>query len=502
MYTLFSLLKRIWVRTGMPCKRTVYYIRHSLLGKRWPARKECSVLVIIPTAGVQTEMLQKCLDALYNTAQNVTIRPVIVVAPATPDTTKAVTDAVESRAQVLPLSAFNYPHSLNEGIAQRTNEDYVLLLNDDCFFTQEHSLQRLLSTLEKQQWACIGPWVRNEARDDGITLHSKRAKGAVPLTEPVPGMCVLWKSEWLSRIGEFDTQFGEGYGCDEADYSLRARNRGARWGRDDSVEVHHLHHATFGTDANITSPKHQHNLGLWREKYPGIDSWGKGVHWQPLPGIHVAVAGHNVSPWIERALQSIEASLDGYRWILTYADDASTDDSLQKVLQHRTSAQHTIVRSFPKARGAAEAKNRAIAMGRPFADAYPVLCLMDSDDVMLPARIQLLLPQMYDNQYSVVFGDYLCTNTLGESHVFSADASMQQSGIRLHPCSTLIHWSLVPSDGALFAPELSIKEDEQRWKEWYKEGVQMQPITGACVHHYIERFNSVMRGGAADTGSM
>lgn len=476
MYTLFSLLKRIWTHAG-------------------PSREHpASILVVIPTAGSDTVRLQKCLSALRRASNNVSVHPVVVVAPATKQSTNSVRKAIGAEATVLSLPTFNYPNSINYGIQQRTNEEYVLLLNDDCFFTQEHSLQQLISTLEANQWACIGPWVENEKRDDGIHLHATRGYGATPLTEPVPGMCVLWDSAWLQRVGEFDTQFGEGYGCDEADYTLRARNKGARWGRDDSVVVHHLHHATFGSDAHISSEKHQHNLALWRTKYPGIDSWGKGIHWQPLPGIHVAMAGHNVSPWIERALQSIETSLDGYRWILTYADDSSTDNSLQKVLKHQTSAQHKIVRSFPKARGAAEAKNRAIGMGRPFADEYPILCLMDSDDVMLPARIQLLLPYMHDHQCPVVFGDYLCTNALGETRTFPAQASIQETGVRLHPCSTLIDWSLVPKNDALFSADLQKREDEHCWREWYQQGIHMTPVPGAGVHHYIERFNSVMRG--------
>jgi hypothetical protein len=461
--------------------------------RREPAPHAGSILAVIPTAGRERDRLYRCLDALYAASQGVRINPVVVVCPTDPATVDAVRYTVGGRAAVVALPGpFNYPRSVNVGLAQRSLQDgYALLLNDDCFFSQPDALHRLVTTLRAERWACVGPWIRGREAPP----ESWRPDGPRRAAGPIVGTAVLWSFEWLDRTGPFDETFGIGWGQDECDQCLRALRLGAAWGQDGRVLAEHLYHATFG-DAAVApdGEPFRRNVAAWQAKYPGVHTWGGSRHWQPLPGVHVAVAGHNVAPWLKRALESVEQALDGFRWVMTYADDGSTDGSLEVALDHRSGADRYEARGFPKGAGPAEAKNRAVEMGRQWSAEYPVLCLMDADDEMTPARVRHLLWRMRDGEHAAVFGDYqiVARNSPHDGELGPATAA-RQAGCCIHPCSTLIHWSLVPKDGKLFDESLPIMEDADLWLRWHLRGIRMVPLPGAVVHRWRWRTGSVMR---------
>ena len=113
------------------------------------------MLAVVPTAGIDVERLSRCLDALQASSHGVEIRPVLVVCPATPEIVATVRRREGHRATVIALPPpFNYPRSINVGLAQREPEERcALLLNDDCRFTGPDDLHQLATTLTERRWA-------------------------------------------------------------------------------------------------------------------------------------------------------------------------------------------------------------------------------------------------------------------------------------------------------------------------------------------------------------
>ncbi|MCU7521612.1 MAG: glycosyltransferase [Ignavibacteria bacterium] len=459
-----------------------------------PSQQRGSILAIIPTTAKNKERLQRCLAALKNAANGVDLRIMLVVCPNTPEALQTARE-VDTNAAIISLDPpFNFCRSINTAISEmRADEGYALLLNDDCFFTGTQDLKKLLDTLTQNGWACVGPWLDNRIKTEP---DSNRTYQARRVNSPIPGTCVLWDRYWLKRVGQFDLAFGKGWGLDESDYSMRCLRLGGVWGRDESVLAIHEDHQSFGDHyANINSPAYHISLTAWREKYHMDATWGGDPWWNPLPGIHVAIAGNNVAPWIERCLDSVERAMAGYRWILTYADDASTDNSVELVKRHASSADHVGIMTFPKAANAGQAKNRAIFMGQLFRDRYPALMLMDADDVMGVDRVHHTLWRARDGGNLMVHGAFThIGNKIPPdlSPIVQPQMIDQQLQGWIHPCSTVIHASLIPQDGKLFDETVPICEDALLFLQWWLNGIRSQALPGPIIHEYHIRANSVM----------
>lgn len=447
------------------------------------------VLVLIPTAGKEPDRLRRCLDSLLAALKGRPSRVVVVLCPSTSDVLEATVATVRGDAEVAPYQGpFNYPRVINFGMRHRRREGYLLLLNDDAEFMPGGTVNDLIGTMRRERWGCIGPWLE-EGR-----LSYKYTGGVERLSEPVIGACALWDWDWLNRIGPFDERFGLGYGHDESDHTMRGRRLGMVWGRDERLVVKHQPHSTFGAErVAVKSEFYQRNVRLWQEKYPGISSWEGGPEWEPLPGVQVVIAGHNVEPWLKRCLSSVEGALDGFRWCLAYADDGSTDGSLDIACEHASGADLFRRQAFPKAANAAQAKNRALGLLKDARAEYPAICLMDADDVMRPERISHLLWRAVDGGHLCVHGTWQFRGTPKNQRI-EADRAQQREAF-MSPCTTLFHASLIPEDDHLFPEELPAWEDAATFLLWALNGIASEPFPGPVVHEYHVREGSVMTTG-------
>ena len=235
------------------------------------------ILVIIPTAGISRTMLRKCLRRLRRAAGRMELKTILVLCPYDPGRKQKVLTTMDTEDKLICLPPpFSFARSNNVALAELSDEEYVLFLNDDCFFRGRGDLLKLLKTMREENLACIGPWLEHWQCHDELPPES-RTDGTVYSPRPLIGACILWDAAWLKKTGFFDELFS-GYGMEEADLLLRTLRQGGRWARDDRICVDHIHHATVGKNVKAEEP-HVRNLGQWKKKYPGIHSWGEGEPW-------------------------------------------------------------------------------------------------------------------------------------------------------------------------------------------------------------------------------
>lgn len=459
--------------------------------RRAPAPDRGYIRVVIPTAGCDLEMLARCLGSLTRAGEGTAYQVEVIVCPATPAVLRGVRKLCRGE-QVTGLEGpFSYPRSINAGTLRATKKapGYVLLLNDDTEWVGSGGLGRLKATLREENWAAVGPWLR---QPDTARWERDRQDGPRRLNAPIQGACVLWEREWLERVGPFDLRFGEGYGFDESDQHRCALRLGATWGREERVVVEHRQHATFGELVDRAGEFYRSNLARWQGKWGSVGTWGEGVEWQPLPGVQVVVAGHDVAPWLQRCLTSVETALSGFRWVLLYADDGSTDGSAVIAERHgaRSWADAVVIGCYPKAATVGQAKNRGLGLGLSLREQYPAVCQVDADDEMAPDRVRGILSRLRDGGHLAMHGDLVHVGGSQDGQVLRANPNQQREGW-VSFCTMLFHTSLIPPDGRLYYEGLPAADDSELALRWHLAGIHSQPAPGVLCHRYYHREGSV-----------
>ncbi len=371
-----------------------------------------NILVIIPTAGNDIEMLRKCLDSLKFAASGKGIHVVIVLSPTALKKKEKLEKLFGKDAEIISLrGSFNYCRSINTGLSFRNKKDrYALFLNDDVTFTKKGDLHELKKTLRKQRWACVGPFINyNPNRYDPTWPKEKSSLGVVPRTSgairtnlPLSGSCSLWDLEWLDKIGKLDEEFGRGWGMDEADLCIRVLRLGARYGRQDTVTINHIMHATLGEKfTRYTGPVHMRSLNYFKKKYgKEIEEWGKSYHWFPLPGIQVIMFPCKNQRKFRDCLNKIERDLEGFRWILLVGDNTNKEiiyNTAKKHCQKNSSADKCIIRKFDnKKLYSKDIFKKIVIIKSPIGEQYPVIYLVDANKKIPGSYVKELLWQIRD----------------------------------------------------------------------------------------------------------
>jgi glycosyltransferase involved in cell wall biosynthesis len=212
-------------------------------------------------------------------------------------------------------------------------------------------------------------------------------------------------------------------------------------------------------------------------------------------GFQVLLSVHNAEKYMQRCLESLDASLKGYNWILLYGDDGSTDDGVIELAKYARSITCDKVHFFEydKALTVGMAKNRLIKESHDFKEDYPYILFMDADDEMLPERPKMIKPR-FESQY--VVGAFERHRIGGKKEIVKTEDNIKK--LHYGPWATLFHHDFLPED-SLFFPEDEICntgfEDILTWYHLkYIEGkVPAGHISDDPVHKYLERNGSTSK---------
>lgn len=202
----------------------------------------------------------------------------------------------------------------------------------------------------------------------------------------------------------------------------------------------------------------------------------------------------------------METAFNGYKWMMIFCDDESTDntESLVDAYKTTTSADRVVYQKFEKASIVGAAKNRACSLALQYKTEYPVICFMDSDDTMGEQRISGLLPELSED-HKLVFGDFILLkqNENGEWVIMEAleddgmdghiPASRMEEHLTFGPWSTLALASLIPEDGVFFREDIPHYEEVLTW--WslrYRDEVNIKAVSGVITnYHKVNREGSL-----------
>lgn len=170
------------------------------------------------------------------------------------------------------IKPFCFARNANLGLKAAGRDD-VILCNDDALLETEYGFATL--------WAA-GQSLANFGVISAATNHTGNdnqwPRGDTQIRfEPrmVCFICALLKREVIDRIGGLDESL-VGYGLDDDDYCLRARNAGFYIGVwDGCVMDHGSLTSTFRGDPS-TPADYRPNLEIFKKKW-GMDNWGNPV---------------------------------------------------------------------------------------------------------------------------------------------------------------------------------------------------------------------------------
>ena len=162
-----------------------------------------------------------------------------------------------------PPVPFCYAYSVNLGIQACSGD--VLLLNDDCQFTKEGTLEALQGVFAlRPDIGILSPNV------DGIANGVPNVRELVQETKHyLSFVCVLIRRSVFDKIGLLDEKY-TGYGSEDVDFCRRAQHAGITLAITSSATVNHAHCSSSYIREHALERKRSESAKLYIEK------WGRG----------------------------------------------------------------------------------------------------------------------------------------------------------------------------------------------------------------------------------
>jgi len=184
-----------------------------------------------------------------------------------------VDDGIEDRPQlgcryVDGIKPFVFSRNINVGVRAAPEGNDIVLMNDDAILETPYGLSSISRlSFETGRNAIISPAI------DFVGNPNQRFRGVGVRSEPrmLCFVCVYIPRRVWNLVGEMDERF-VGYGCDDDDYCLRARQLGVELWVYDRVKVNHsmLRSEFRGRGAG----DFRENLLRFKDKW-GHDNWGR-----------------------------------------------------------------------------------------------------------------------------------------------------------------------------------------------------------------------------------
>tara|TARA_Y100000310_G_scaffold265728_1_gene276927 strand:- start:1606 stop:2436 length:831 start_codon:yes stop_codon:yes gene_type:complete len=201
----------------------------------------------------------------------------------------------------------------------------------------------------------------------------------------------------------------------------------------------------------------------------------------------VLLSVYNGEQHLNRCLNSLNAVLNNYEWVLLYGDDGSKDDGLVELAKSARdlSCQKIHLYQFDKAKTIGQAKNRLIKEMHNFKKDYPYILFMDADDEMLPERPLMATTAESQNSQYVIGGWERAREN--DKNIFSSEKVLND--LSYGPWATLFHADFFTENEAFFPEDEGCNTGYEDILTWHHlKYIQKQEATphqsGNPVHRY------------------
>lgn len=185
--------------------------------------------------------------------------------------------------------------------------------------------------------------------------------------------------------------------------------------------------------------------------------------------VSILMPAYNSSRWIEETVRCVQAQTYA-NWELIIADDASFDDTVQKVEKFIPADSRIRLLKTDVNRGAGNARNRALRKAKGRYVAY-----LDSDDLWVPVKLEHQLKYMRDHNHVMCYTDY---DIVDENGVYRKTVHVpetvnyEQYLRRPITCSHSIMFDTYAIDKKLLLmPDIRRGQDGATWLQVLKTGV-------------------------------
>lgn len=206
-------------------------------------------------------------------------------------------------------------------------------------------------------------------------------------------------------------------------------------------------------------------------------------------GIQVLITSKNCAEYLNECFASIETAMVGYKWMMIFCDDVSTDNTEAIINNYKTTTtadQIVYAKYETPSISIGAAKNRTCLLSLNYKTEYPVLCFMDADDRMGEERISGLLPHLSETN-QIVFGDYIFERYIHGSWETErvVTTSMREQHLTFGHWCTLIHSNLIPDNGVFYREDIRNYDEMLTWWELkYSKNVNFLAVPGFITHYY------------------
>lgn len=240
--------------------------------------KKCDIIIPVYNA---PQWVKLCVYSLFANTSNEIINKVIIVDDCSDEQTKNLLNNLANKYEKIKLIT----NKKNKGFVkncntafEKSNADYVLLLNTDCIITK-NTIEKLMKHCEKNpKIGLICPVSSNAANlsldmfkgfnfSQMNELLEKKFLGQNFDACTVVGNCLMITKECLKKTGKLDEIYGTGYG-EETDYQFRAMANGFEAKVAIDTYVFHKSEVSFG----ISKEKKER---LEKNRKIFFERWGK-----------------------------------------------------------------------------------------------------------------------------------------------------------------------------------------------------------------------------------
>lgn len=228
------------------------------------------------------------------------------------------------------------------------------------------------------------------------------------------------------------------------------------------------------------------------------------------PTVCVVMAAMNAQDLIGRAVKS--ALIQRYVTEVIVVDDASTDATTDAARAADDGSGRLSVFTLPRNRGPASARNYALSVSNA-----EYFCVLDSDDYLMPGRVERLIAQGGDDWDMLADDIYIVPSELAQDPVDPEQFENQKPGwtvsltefvirnisIPRRPRAELgflkpiIRRAFLDQAGIRYEDDMRLGEDYALYLEALRAGARFK-VVGGCGYVAVERSNSLSSTHNAD----